>query len=156
MVRNAFDCEELPPISIETALSPFDTFGTTTLNWYSPGLTMPANCVIAVAPPIRTVIGFAGGAGWGARRNAPPPSRRAPPRPGDVADREMPTIHTTLTAVAMGSGSSLAGRHRSLCTADARNQFAKFLARFEEGNLLRWHLDSGASFGIASDARSSL
>jgi hypothetical protein len=50
----------------------------------------------------------------------------------------------------------LAGRHRSLRIADALNQFAKFLARFEEGNLLRWHLDSGASFWVASDARSSL
>src|ERR1019366_4116667 len=49
------------------------------------------------------------------------------------------------------SGSSLAGRHRSLRIADALNQFAKFLARFEEGNLLRWHLDSGASFWVASD-----
>src|SRR5450759_4630065 len=36
------------------------------------------------------------------------------------------------------------------------NQFAKFLARFEEGNLLRRHFDSGSSSWIASDACSSL
>src|ERR1019366_1646445 len=36
------------------------------------------------------------------------------------------------------------------------NQFAKFLARFEEWNSLRWHFDSGSSFWIASDACSSL
>ena len=36
------------------------------------------------------------------------------------------------------------------------NQLAKFLARFEEGNSLRWHFDSGSGFWIASDARSSL
>jgi hypothetical protein len=36
------------------------------------------------------------------------------------------------------------------------NQFAKFLARFEEGNLLRRHFDSGSGFRIAPDARSSL
>jgi hypothetical protein len=35
-------------------------------------------------------------------------------------------------------------------------QFAKFLARFEEGNSLRWHYDSGSGFWIASDAPSSL
>ena len=36
------------------------------------------------------------------------------------------------------------------------NQLAKFLARFEEGNSLRRHFDSGSGFWIASDARSSL
>jgi len=36
------------------------------------------------------------------------------------------------------------------------NQFAKFLARFEEGNSLRWHFDAGSGFWIASDACSSL
>ena len=36
------------------------------------------------------------------------------------------------------------------------NQFAKFLARFEEGDSLRWHFDSGSGFWIASDAPSSL
>src|ERR1039457_3305356 len=36
------------------------------------------------------------------------------------------------------------------------NQLAKFLARFEEGNSLRGHFDSGSGFWIASDARSSL
>jgi hypothetical protein len=36
------------------------------------------------------------------------------------------------------------------------NQFAKFLARFEEGNSFRWHFDSGSAFWIASDAPSSL
>src|ERR1019366_3829659 len=35
------------------------------------------------------------------------------------------------------------------------NQFAKFLARFEEGNSLRWHFDAGSGFWIASDACSS-
>jgi hypothetical protein len=36
------------------------------------------------------------------------------------------------------------------------NQYAKILARFEEGNSLRRHFDSGSGFWIASDARSSL
>jgi hypothetical protein len=36
------------------------------------------------------------------------------------------------------------------------NQFAKFLARFEEGNSFRRHVDSGSAFWIASDAPSSL
>ena len=36
------------------------------------------------------------------------------------------------------------------------NQFAKFLARFEKGNSLRWHFDSGSGSWIASDACSSL
>ena len=36
------------------------------------------------------------------------------------------------------------------------NQFAKFLARFEEWNSLRWHFDLGSGFWIASDAPSSL
>jgi hypothetical protein len=36
------------------------------------------------------------------------------------------------------------------------NQLAKFLARFEKGNSLRWHFDSRSSFWIACDARSSL
>ena len=35
-------------------------------------------------------------------------------------------------------------------------QFTKFLARFEEGNSLRWHFDSGSGFWIAPDASSSL
>ena len=36
------------------------------------------------------------------------------------------------------------------------NHFAKFLARLEEGNSLRWHFDWGAGFWIARDAPSSL
>src|ERR1035437_10882003 len=32
-----------------------------------------------------------------------------------------------------------------LSCSDSLNQFAKFLARLEEGNLLRWHFDSGAA-----------
>ena len=36
------------------------------------------------------------------------------------------------------------------------NHIAKFLARFEEGNPLRWHFDSGSGFWIARDAPSSL
>ncbi len=36
------------------------------------------------------------------------------------------------------------------------NQFAKFLAGFEEGNSLRWHFDSGSGFRVASDPPSSL
>ena len=36
------------------------------------------------------------------------------------------------------------------------NHFAKFLARFEEGNPLRWHCDSGSGSWIARDAPSSL
>src|SRR5450759_719099 len=44
---------------------------------------------------------------------------------------------------------------RSTCS-DSLNRFAKFLARFEEGNSLRWHFDSGSGFWIACDARSSL
>ena len=35
-------------------------------------------------------------------------------------------------------------------------QLANFLTRFEEGNSLRWHFDSGSSSWIASDAASSL
>ena len=35
-------------------------------------------------------------------------------------------------------------------------QFTKFFARFEEGNSLRWHFDSGSAFWIAPDASSSL
>src|ERR1019366_401636 len=35
-------------------------------------------------------------------------------------------------------------------------QLAKFLARFEEGNSLRRHVDSRSGFRIASDASSSL
>jgi hypothetical protein len=33
---------------------------------------------------------------------------------------------------------------------------SKFLARFEKGNSLRWHFDSGSCFWIACDARSPL
>ena len=36
------------------------------------------------------------------------------------------------------------------------NQFAKFLARLEEGDSLRWHFDAGSVSWIASDACSSL
>jgi hypothetical protein len=36
------------------------------------------------------------------------------------------------------------------------NQFAKFPARFEEGNILRRHCDPRSGFWIASDARTSL
>ena len=36
------------------------------------------------------------------------------------------------------------------------NHFAKFLARSEEGNPLRWHFDWGSGFWIARDAPSSL
>jgi hypothetical protein len=42
------------------------------------------------------------------------------------------------------------------CGSDSLNQCAKVFARFEEGNSLRWHFDSGSGFWIASDARSSL
>jgi hypothetical protein len=35
-------------------------------------------------------------------------------------------------------------------------QLEKFLARFEKGNSLRWHFDSGSGFWIASDACPSL
>ena len=45
---------------------------------------------------------------------------------------------------------------QSLSCSASLNQFAKFLARFEEGNRLRWHFDSGSGFWIACDARSSL
>jgi hypothetical protein len=45
---------------------------------------------------------------------------------------------------------------QTLFCSESLNQFAKFLARFEEGNSLRWHFDSGSGFWIASDARSSL
>ena len=45
---------------------------------------------------------------------------------------------------------------QTLFCSDSLNQVAKFLARFEEGNSLRWHFDSGSSFWIPSDARSSL
>ena len=36
------------------------------------------------------------------------------------------------------------------------NQFAKFLARLEEGNSLLRHFDSGSGFWIASDPRTAL
>ena len=42
---------------------------------------------------------------------------------------------------------------QNLSCADSLNQF---LAGFEEGNLLRWHVDSGSGFRIASNAGSSL
>ena len=40
-----------------------------------------------------------------------------------------------------------------LSCSDSLNQFAKFLARLEEGNLLRWHFDSGAAWDAAWGAR---
>ena len=42
---------------------------------------------------------------------------------------------------------------QNLSCSDSLNQF---LAGFEEGNLLRWHVDSGSRFWIACNARSSL
>jgi hypothetical protein len=43
-----------------------------------------------------------------------------------------------------------------LFRSDSINYFTNILARFEEGNFLRWHFDSGAGYRIASDASSSL
>src|ERR1700730_7133580 len=63
-VRNTLACEELPAIVATTGLLPLWRFGTTTLNWYNPGPTIPANWVDAVIPPILTVTGFARGAGF--------------------------------------------------------------------------------------------
>ena len=45
---------------------------------------------------------------------------------------------------------------RSCAGSPTINQFAKFLARFEEGDSLGWHFDSGSGSGIASDAPASL
>src|ERR1039457_5567267 len=57
-------------------------------------------------------------------------------------------------------GLRAAGFHRASPVSDVDvqtvNQFAKFLARFEEGNLLRRHVHSGSGFWIACDSRSSL
>jgi hypothetical protein len=41
----------------------------------------------------------------------------------------------------------------ALSCSDSLNQL---LARFEEGNLLLWHVDAGSGFWIASDSCSSL
>ena len=40
--------------------------------------------------------------------------------------------------------------------SDSVEPFKKYFARFEEGNPLWWHFDSGSRFWIAADARSSL
>ena len=55
-----------------------------------------------------------------------------------------------------GCSSARGPAEQTLPCSNSLNQFAKFLARFEEGNLLRRHFDSGSSLWIPSDAPSSL
>jgi hypothetical protein len=50
----------------------------------------------------------------------------------------------------------LTNKYLSSVDVQTIKQFAKFLARFEEGNSLRWHFDSDSSFWVASDASWSL
>jgi hypothetical protein len=54
-------------------------------------------------------------------------------------------------------GDEMLSKPGPLCAGSPTiNQFAKFLARFEEGDSLRWHFDSGSGSGIAPDAPASL
>ena len=66
-----------------------------------------------------------------------------------------------LSAIQTAPASSCRGWPASSCPlsgvdVQTINQFAKFPARFEEGNSLRRHFDSGSGFGIAPYACSSL
>jgi hypothetical protein len=46
--------------------------------------------------------------------------------------------------------------HQTQSWSGSIHEFAKFLARFEEGNILRRHCDAGSGFWITSDASTSL
>ena len=69
----------------------------------------------------------------------------------------MSTLHVGISRNSSRLVARASGRaEQALFCSESLNQFAKFLARFEEGNSLRWHFDSVSGFWITSDARSSL